>query len=230
MIDVRRGAERFTTTAEDRTTRHSFSFGAHYDPANLGFASLVAHNDDLVAPGGGYGPHPHSDLEIVTWVLDGALRHEDSAGTAGVVVPGQVQRLSAGSGVRHREHASTDVDGPTRFVQMWLRPDTAGLPPSYASGEVPSGPLVAVASGDPAVDAAVRVVAAGAVLWVVRPGSATVLLPDAPAAHLFVARGSVTLEGAGPLGPGDAVRLVGDAVPRSVPATRSGWSVTAVER
>ena len=133
MIDVRRGGERFETTTDWLTSRHSFSFGQHYDPGNVGHAVLVAHNEDVVAPGHGYDLHPHADLEIVTWVLAGSLVHEDSHGHSGVLAPGVVQRLSAGSGVQHSER--NDAPGatePTRFVQMWLRPDEPGLTPSFA--------------------------------------------------------------------------------------------------
>ena len=112
MIDVRRAAERFASETDRVTSRHSFSFGPHYDPDNVGYAVLVAHNDDLVAPGGGYDLHPHADLEIVTWVLEGSLVHEDSHGHSGVVHPGTVQRLSAGSGVQHSErNDAPGVDG-----------------------------------------------------------------------------------------------------------------------
>ena len=97
MIEYRPAQDRFRTEAEGRTTWHSFSFGAHYDPHNIGFGSLVAHNDELLPPGTGYAEHPHTDLEIVTWVLSGALRHTSTVGSA-VIGPGQVQRLSAGAG------------------------------------------------------------------------------------------------------------------------------------
>ena len=128
MIEYRPGADRFVTRAEGRTTWHSFSFGAHYDPGNVGFGRLVAHNDERLPPGTGYDDHPHADLEIVTWVLSGALRHTSTVGS-GVIGPGQVQRLSAGSGVVHSEVA----DGPeeTRFLQAWVRPDEPGLEPDY---------------------------------------------------------------------------------------------------
>ena len=106
MIDYRVARERFRTDAEGRTTWHSFSFGAHYDPGNVGFGSLVAHNDELLPPGTGYPDHPHTDLEIVTWVLSGALRHRSTAGS-GSIGPGQVQRLSYGSGVVHSEVADS---------------------------------------------------------------------------------------------------------------------------
>ncbi len=212
MIDVRRAGERFTTTADGITTRHSFSFGAHYDPANVGFAELVALNDDVVAPGAGYGTHPHVDLEIVTWVLSGSLVHEDSHGHSGVVRPGLAQRLSAGSGVLHSER--NDAPGasvPTRFVQMWVRPDEPGLDPTYDQGDLGGlTGLVPLASGIHGLDAAVRLNASGAALHVARlADGGSVLVPDAPHVHLFVTRGAVDLEEAGRLGEGDAARLTG---------------------
>ena len=98
VIEYRLARDRFRTEAEGRTTWHSFSFGAHYDPANVGFESLVAHNDERLPPGTGYADHPHADLEIVSWVLTGSLHHASDVGT-GDTGPGWVQRLSAGSGV-----------------------------------------------------------------------------------------------------------------------------------
>ena len=213
MIDVRRSADRFTTATDWLTSRHSFSFGPHYDPHNVGHAVLVAHNDDVIAPGTGYDTHPHQDLEIVTWVLDGSLVHQDSHGHTGVIRPGLAQRLSAGSGVLHSErNDAPQAAVPTRFVQMWVLPDEPGLEPSYAQQEVGelSG-LVPLASGIPGVDAAVRINSSGAALHVARLAAGdSVLLPDAPHLHVFVARGTVQLEGAGPLAEGDAVRLTAD--------------------
>lgn len=212
--EVRRAADRFTTEAEGRTTRHSFSFDRHYDPGNVGHALLVAHNDDLLAPGHGYDLHPHRDTEIVTWVLEGSLVHQDSRGHAGVLGPGLAQAMSAGSGVLHSErNDAPGADRPTRFVQMWVRPDEPGLDPSYDQRDVTdalgSGDLVPLASGRRGVAAAVRV-HADAALHVARLSSGgSVLLPDAPHLHVFVAAGSVDLEGAGRLGPADAVRLTG---------------------
>ena len=218
MIDVRRAAERFTTTADRVTSRHSFSFGAHYDPGNVGLSVLVAHNEDLVGPGAGYDAHPHRDTEIVTWVLEGSLAHEDSRGNVGVLQPGLVQRMSAGSGLLHSER--NDAPGasvPTRFVQMWLRPDEAGLEPSYAQHDVAAdrGLLVPLVSGVPTVDAAVTIATSGAALFVARLSAGeSVVLPDAPHLHVFVARGAVLLEGAGRLEEGDAARFSGDGGPR----------------
>jgi quercetin 2,3-dioxygenase len=228
VIDVRRAGERFTTSTDWLTSRHSFSFGPHYDPANVGLAVLVAHNEDVVAPGHGYDTHPHTDLEIVTWVLEGSLVHQDSRGAAGVLRPGLAQRMSAGSGVLHSER--NDEPGasvPTRFVQMWLRPDESGLDPSYEQHDVGDllggGDLVPLVSGTPAVDAAVRIHTAGAALHVARlTDGLSVRLPEAPRLHVFVARGSVQLEGAGRLDEGDAARMAADGGPAVRAAADSG--------
>lgn len=217
MIDVRRAGDRFTTSGSGLTSRHSFSFGAHYDPGNVGHAVLVAHNEDVVAPGGGYDTHPHRDTEIVTWVLEGSLVHEDSQGRSGVLHPGVAQRMSAGSGIRHSErNDAPGADVPTRFVQMWLRPDESGLTPSYEQAEAGrlSG-LVPLVSGILGLDAAVRIHTTGAALHVARlsPGEA-VVAPDAARLHVFVARGAVDVEGAGQLGDGDAARFTDEGGPR----------------
>lgn len=220
MIDVRRAAERFTTQADGLASRHSFSFGAHYDPGNIGFAVLVAHNDDVVEPGRGYDTHPHRDTEIVTWVLEGSLVHADSHGNADVIRPGLAQRMSAGRGVLHSErNDEPGAESTTRFVQMWLRPDEPGLDPSYQQHDVstslvPGSGLVPVVSGIAGRDAAVRIHTSGALLHVARLGAGESLqLPDAPRLHLFVARGSADLEAAGRLDEGDAARLAVDGGP-----------------
>jgi redox-sensitive bicupin YhaK (pirin superfamily) len=207
-LEVRRAADRFVTDADGIVSRHSFSFGAHYDPGNVAHALLVAHNDDVVAPGAGYGTHPHRDLEILTWVLDGGLRHEDSHGHGGLVVPGLVQRLSAGGGVLHSERNDAATGASVRFVQMWLRPDEPGGDPSYAQhdagADLASGELVPLAGEGTPVPLRAR----GAVFHVARPRpGGAVELPDAPAVHVFLARGSAEVEGVGQVEEGDAVRL-----------------------
>ena len=197
------GPDRFTTLARQRVTRHSFSFGEHYDPGNLGFGPLIAHNDDALEPGGGYPEHPHTDLEIVTWVLSGGLVHSDSTGRTAVVEPGHVQVLSAGAGIRHSELADAG-SGPTRFVQAWVRPDVPGGAPVHhlAASEVGRGRLVPVAGGE-----GLPLGTAGARLLVARldPG-AVVALPDEPMQHVFVASGEVAVP-PGPLAAGDALRV-----------------------
>ena len=226
--DVRRAADRFRTESDGIVSRHSFSFGAHYDPANVGHALLVAHNDDVVAPGSGYATHPHRDLEVVTWVLDGGLRHEDSRGNSGLVVPGLVQRLSAGSGVLHAERNDAATGTSVRFVQMWVRPDQPGGDPSYAQHDAaPTWPAATWSPlgrrrrpGHPRAPGARSCTAPGCG----RPGRWT--LPDAPAVHLFVARGGADLEGAGRLDEGDAVRL-DDAGARRLVAGVDGAEILA---
>jgi redox-sensitive bicupin YhaK (pirin superfamily) len=221
-VQLQGDAERFVTRTPGLVTRHAFSFGSHYDPHRIGHALLVAHNEDTADPGAGYPEHPHRDLEIVTWVLAGALRHEDSQGRSGVVTPGVVQRMSAGSGVRHSEWSDAGQSGPTRFVQMWVRPTSPGGDPSYAQADVAADlaggelvPLVADGGGAP-VSLHSRASLYGARL---APG-ARVRLPDVAAVHLFVAAGAVELEAAGTLHTGDTARLTA-AGPRRLAATRA---------
>src|SRR3954451_10944344 len=113
-VEIRRGTGRFVDRGEGRETRHSFSFGEHYDPDNTRFGALVCHDDHRLRAGAGFAEHEHRDLEIVTWVLSGSLVHSDGSGAMSLVTPGTAQLLSAGSGVRHAEVAGDDA-GPTRF-------------------------------------------------------------------------------------------------------------------
>lgn len=233
MIDVRRAGDRFVTRTDWLTSRHSFSFGPHYDPANVAFAALVAHNDDLVSVEAGYDTHPHADTEIVTWVLDGSLVHRDSLGGCHVLGPGAVQLLSAGAGVLHSErNDAPDAARPTRFVQMWVRPDESRLIPSYQQREVrPANGLVPLASGLAGVDAPVRIHSAGSALHVARvERGESVALPDARRLHVFVARGSVQMECAGRLDEGDAARITDEgerALTALGPAEVLVWQMSA---
>ena len=212
-MDIRRADDRFRTRNEWLDSRHSFSFGPYYDPANVGFGLLMVHNDEVVAPGTGFDTHPHQDLEIVTWVLRGALVHQDSEGHSGIVYPGLAQRMSAGSGIQHSER--NDAGEPVRYVQMWVRPDEVDLDPTYQQAEVgdslATGELVPIASGLPkhATTAAIRINQRKAGLYAARPSPGQAIqLPRAPYVHLFVALGTITLEGAGDLGTADAARVV----------------------
>jgi redox-sensitive bicupin YhaK (pirin superfamily) len=218
-VDIRRADDRFRTTTGWLDSHHSFSFGPYYDPANVGFGLLMVHNDEVVAPGTGFDTHPHQNLEIVTWVLRGALVHQDSEGHSGVVYPGLAQRMSAGSGIQHSE--KNDAGEPVRYVQMWVRPDQLDLAPSYQQAEVDdalaAGELVPIASGlaKHATTAAIRISQEQAGLYAARlPPGASVDLPQAPYVHLFVALGTITLEGAGTLGTADAARLLACEGPR----------------
>ena len=222
-VDIRRAAERFQTRIDWLDSKHSFSFGHHYDPRNTHHGVLLVNNDDVVAPGMGFETHPHRDMEIVTWVLRGQLVHQDSEGHNGVIYPGLAQRMSAGTGILHSEKNDawrlTGADehrDPVHFVQMWVVPDERGIDPGYEQLEIGDellrGGLVPVASGMAKDDgaAAIRIKNAYAALHAARlEPHGSVTLPDAPYLHLFVPRGSVELEGAGRLEEGDAVRLTG---------------------
>lgn len=191
-----------------RRTQHGLSFGAHYDPAWLSFGPLVCHDDHLLGSGRGFDEHAHADVEIVTTVVSGSLAHADSHSTAAVLSAGDVAVLSAGAGVRHSELASGP--GPARFVQVWLRPDVTGTPPSYARGTTgaaePGAGLVPVAGAG--TELAVGV--AGASYGVARlaPGESLVL-PAAPRLHAYLASGALLRSSlAAPLEAGDAYCFV----------------------
>jgi quercetin 2,3-dioxygenase len=209
-LDVRRADTRFSTRIGWLDSKHSFSFGHHRDPSNTHFGLLLVSNDDIVHAGSGFETHPHRDMEIVTWVLDGELEHKDSEGNRGLIYPGLAQRMSAGTGIWHSE-MNPRGDADVHFLQMWVVPDTERVNPGYEqldiNAELAKGGLVPVASGK-GHDAAIAIRQRDAVLWAGRLGADEQLaLPDAPYLHLFVARGAVALEGAGRLGAGDAVRV-----------------------
>ncbi|HEX9258970.1 MAG TPA: pirin family protein [Acidimicrobiales bacterium] len=216
-IDVRRAASRPHTRISWLDSRHSFSFGHHYDPANMGHGLLIVNNDDRVSAGTGFSTHPHQDMEIVTWVLSGELEHKDSEGNRGIIYPGLAQRMSAGTGIWHSE-MNPSGDHDVHFVQMWVLPDTESVRPGYQqldiNAELSAGGLVPVASGR-GHDTAIRVRQKGAVLWAGRLSSGeTVAVPDARFVHVFVPVGTADLEGAGELVTGDAARLEAAGSPR----------------
>lgn len=242
-VDVRRAADRFASRYAWLDSKHSFSFSRHYDPKNTHHGLLLVNNDDVVDPGTGFETHPHEDMEIVTWVLQGSLVHQDSTGHNGVIYPGLAQRMSAGTGILHSEkNDSWRLGGekhadPVHFVQMWVVPDEGGITPGYEQleidGELLGGGLVVVASGMPQHDgaSAIRIKNKYAALYAARlqPGQ-SVQLPEAPFLHLFVPRGSVTLEGAGALETGDAVRFTatgGQQVTATEPAEILVWEMHA---
>ncbi|MFG2947377.1 pirin family protein [Streptomyces adustus] len=194
-MDVRRAGERYRG-GDPRAgieSRHAFSFGPHYDPGNLRFGAVIACNEERLAPGAGFDEHPHSHTEIVTWVVEGELTHRDSLGRETVVRAGDVQRLSAASGVRHVER--NDAAAPLTFVQMWLAPREAGGDPVY---EIVRG----IADSTP-----YAVPEAAAMLHVRRlaAGERTAV-PDAAQVYVHVVRGAVRLDGAD-LAAGDAARI-----------------------
>jgi redox-sensitive bicupin YhaK (pirin superfamily) len=209
-VDVRPANTRFHTDIPWLDSWHSFSFSNHWDPNNTHHGLLLVLNDDVVAPGQGFSTHPHRDMEIVTWVLDGALEHHDSEGNQGVIAPGIAQRMSAGRGIRHSEMNASAAE-PVHLLQMWVPPDTNGLEPSYEqrdiSSEFKDDELFPLASGREQ-HAAIAIHQRDATLWVAQLSpNASISVPAAPFVHVFVAVGDAELQGAGALTAGDAVRL-----------------------
>jgi len=228
QIDIRRADDRFKTKISWLDSNHSFSFGQHYDPANTHHGLLLVSNDDIIKAGTGFSTHPHRDMEIVTWVLNGEVEHKDSQGNKGIIYPGLAQRMSAGTGIWHSEmNAKTDKD--VHLVQMWVVPDTESINPGYEqldiNPQLAKGGLVPIASGR-GHNAAIKIRQKGAVLWGgrLRPGE-TVKLPETTYLHVYIAKGNVELEGAGMLKAGDAVRLTGSAAPKLTADPKTGAEV-----
>jgi hypothetical protein len=212
VFAVQRSGERAFFDFGWLTTYHSFSFADYYDPENLNWGALRVFNDDTVLPGQGFGTHPHRDMEIVTYVLRGELEHRDSLGSHGVVAPGGVQYISAGTGVRHSEfnHSKT---ADVHFVQMWVLPRSYGEAPAYGqhafSEDDRRNRWLVVASGDPSLHAPVAL-RQDATLRVARLEERTLTYVFEPSRYgfLFVADGTVTANGE-QLGTGDGVRIAG---------------------
>jgi redox-sensitive bicupin YhaK (pirin superfamily) len=231
-VDIRRASDRGTSTTDWLDSNHSFSFGDYYDPSNTHHGLLLVNNDDVVAPGSGFDTHPHRDMEIVTWVLQGALEHRDSMGNSGVIYPGLAQRMSAGTGIMHSEKNGSASE-PVHFVQMWVVPDEAGIEPGYQQAEIDgqlTGTLMTIASGMHD-DAAISIHNKNAALHVARlQAGDAITLPDAPFLHLFVLRGEVTLEAAAGLHQGDAVRFAaasGQRLSATAPSEILVWEMHA---
>lgn len=213
MIDIRRADARGQTRVEWLDSRHTFSFGEYYDPAHMGFRALRVINDDRVAPGGGFDTHPHRDMEIVTYVLDGALQHRDSLGNGSVIRPGEVQRMSAGTGIRHSEFNASQ-DAPVHLLQIWILPAEIGIAPSYEQRPLPAGTRGGLAligsrdgrDGSVTVHQDVRIYAGRL------DAGAAIAHPIAAGRHvwLHVARGSATIGGDAPLREGDGAAISGE--------------------
>jgi quercetin 2,3-dioxygenase len=218
-VSLRRAGDRHQTRIGWLHGRHSFDTGIDPLGADTHHGVLVVSNHDTIAPRSGFDTHPHRDMEIVTWVLNGSLVHQDSEGHAGVVYPNLAQRMTAGTGIRHSERndrpsGNPDAEQPLDLIQMWVVPDETGVDPGYEQLELNpadvQGRLAVVASGMPRHDgqAAIRIRNRSAAFHVARLESGeTVAVPDAPFAHVYLARGLLDLEAEGLLEAGDAARL-----------------------
>lgn len=210
MLELRKSSERGTARLGWLDSRHTFSFGHFFDPAQQGFSDLLVINEDKVQPGRGFGTHPHGDMEIFSYVLSGALEHQDSMGTGSVIRPGDVQMMSAGTGITHSEF-NPSQDDPVHFLQIWIVPDRKGVAPRYQQEHFDDsekrGKLRLIISPDGAKgslsvyqDARVH---AGLFDG---PEQATHPLPAARYAYVHVARGSIEINGVR-LSAGDGARI-----------------------
>jgi quercetin 2,3-dioxygenase len=212
MIETRKSQERGYADHGWLKSFHSFSFADYHDPKHMGFGSLRVINEDRVAAGMGFGTHGHRDMEIISYVLDGALAHKDSIGNGSTIRPGDVQRMSAGTGVRHSE-ANDSKDGTTHFLQIWIEPNVTGIPPSYEEKHFDEsskrGKLRLVASSD-AREGSVKIHADAAVYAGLFDGTeaATLAIKPGRRAYVHVVRGNVNVNGEN-FGIGDAAKLTG---------------------
>lgn len=214
MNQVRQANERGHANHGWLDSWHSFSFADYHDPQHMGFGALRVINEDRVAPGSGFGTHGHRDMEIITYVLEGELGHKDSIGNGSVIRPGDVQRMSAGSGIRHSEfnHAS---NAQTHFLQIWIEPSVRGIAPGYEEKRFDAadkrGRLRLVASPDGA-DGSVTIHQDARLFVGLFDGGESAELTLAPGrrAYVHVARGSVTANGVA-LGTGDALKVSDEA-------------------
>ncbi|MGH7826782.1 MAG: pirin family protein [Candidatus Binatia bacterium] len=199
MITVRPGNQRGFSKFSWLDSRHTFSFGDYYDPQHMGFSDLRVINEDRVDPGGGFPTHSHRDMEIITYVLEGALAHKDSTGTSSVIRVGDVQRMSAGTGIGHSEYNASKTE-PVHFLQIWIIPNQPGLKPGYEQRSYDltgkSGSWILVAAPD-ARDGAVKVHQRAELSLALLSKGEQINYPLKGGRHgwLQVARGAVSLNG-----------------------------------
>jgi len=214
MITLRHANERGHADHGWLDSHHSFSFADYYDPAHMGFGPLRVINEDRIQPGTGFGTHGHRDMEIISYVLEGALGHRDSMGNGSSIVPGDVQRMSAGRGVQHSE-MNHDRTGVTHFLQIWIEPSVRGIAPGYEQKHFDAaskrGRLLLVASPDGA-EGSVTIRQDARVYAGLLDGAERAALPIAPGrrAYLHLVRGRLKANGT-PLAAGDALKMTGVA-------------------
>jgi hypothetical protein len=217
MIEVRKSEERGGANHGWLKSQHTFSFGHYYDPRHMGFGPLRVINEDRVAPSQGFGTHGHRDMEIISYVLSGALEHKDSMGTGSVLHYGDVQRMSAGSGVRHSEFNGSATE-PVHFLQIWIEPNVKGIPPSYEERRFDQaskqGRLRLVASSD-GREGSVLIHQDAALYATILDGADAVAHELAPGrlAYVHVVRGEVSVNGTALRG-GDAAKLSEESLVR----------------
>jgi len=215
MLTVRKSQDRGHLNFGWLDTYHTFSFGEYHDPAHMGFRSLRVINDDRVAPAMGFDTHPHKDMEIITYVLDGELAHKDSLGSAGSIKPGEVQVMTAGRGIRHSEFNASKTR-QVHLLQIWIKPGAPGLAPAYAQKEFPReqrlNRLQAVASPDQR-DGSLKINQDAVVYAAVldKGGSATLDLKPGRHAWVQLARGQAEVNGV-KLGAGDGLAVSDEEV------------------
>jgi len=219
MIQTIRSNERYHAETDWLSTKWHFSFADYHDPQNVQFGPLRVFNDDTVAPGGGFPPHPHRDMEIITYVIDGALQHQDNMGNTGVIRPGEIQRMSAGTGVRHSEFNASQ-SAPVHFLQLWILPAAQRLQPSWEQKSFSlrgrEGKLlpiaVPVANGENSGPSAVRIHQDATIYTsLLNPGqSVSHSLAAGRRAYIFVIHGSLNLNGQ-TVAAGDQARILGES-------------------
>jgi redox-sensitive bicupin YhaK (pirin superfamily) len=210
MLEIRKADERGISEHGWLSSRHTFSFGQYHDPSQVGFSDLLVINDDRVAPGQGFGKHPHQDMEIFTYVLDGALEHEDTMGTGSVIKAGDVQMMSAGTGIAHSEFNHSKSE-PVHFLQIWIVPDKKRVAPRYQqihfSSNDKRGKLRLIISPEGNEDSLgvhqdARIYAG----FFTEGESATLNINEGRYAYLHMARGSIKVNGL-TLSVGDGLRV-----------------------
>ena len=213
-MEIRRSEERGHAQHGWLDSFHSFSFADYHDPRHMGYGALRVINEDRVQPGQGFGTHGHRDMEIISYVLEGGLAHKDSMGNGSVIKPGDVQRMSAGTGVRHSEYNASDRD-PVHFLQIWIEPSERNAPPAYEEKHFDAaskrGKLRLIASSD-GREGSVTIRQDASVYATLLDGADTVEFQQRAGrrTYLHVIRGAVSVNGQ-PLGAGDALKIEGEA-------------------